>query len=163
MKFYDVGSESVRTSSMPREFFLRVDYLREEKASQNRNLSPTERKTARESMMDFNKQLQAIGAIPFDTDGEINISNPSSESTTSSVDLNQSSIIADETRCKKWLITIMRDKNGKIIKPDSNKKSYFLEAKKKFSNLTCRGFDRAWSNAIEETSNTFFSQPGRKS
>lgn len=161
--FYDFVSESIKTPSMPKEFFLRVGYLREEKASQNSNLPPTERKTARKSMKKFNEQLQAIGASPFDTDGEINISNPSPESTTSSVDEKPISSIGAEKRCKEWLTSIMKNEKGEMTKPDKNKYLYQIEAMGKFLNLTKRAFGRAWDKAIEETGNTNFSKPGRKS
>lgn len=72
---------------------------------------------------------------------------------------NGRNTIASETRCKEWLINLMRDDS----RPDKSKPEYRDEAKKFFSGLSVRGFDRAWANAMEETGNANWKKPGPKS
>ena len=63
-----------------------------------------------------------------------------------------------ETKCKKWLITLMSDDG----KPEKAKAAYKTEAQGKYS-VGSKAFGRAWTDAIKETGNTTWSNPGRKS
>lgn len=65
--------------------------------------------------------------------------------------------IADEIRCGKWLIDLMRNGPPKKLKPE-----YREEARQRFG-VGLRPFDRAWAKAILETENTDWNKPGPKS
>jgi hypothetical protein len=67
------------------------------------------------------------------------------------------STIAAETRCRAWLAGEMR--KGP---PAKAKADYEAEGKTLFS-VGTRAFNRAWANAISETGNSKWSEPGRKS
>ncbi len=69
----------------------------------------------------------------------------------------QQSKIAGQTKCQNWLLGLMMEGG----EPKGKKNNYFLEAKAKF-NVSRRGFDRAWSNAIDESGNARWSTAGRK-
>lgn len=69
---------------------------------------------------------------------------------------NQS--IANETRCTKWLITLMNDTDG----PEKTKTAYRTEAQDEFG-VAAKAFNRAWGSAVAETGKTAWSKPGRKS
>ena len=64
---------------------------------------------------------------------------------------------AAETKCRKWLITLMTDNS----KPEKAKTAYKTEAQAEFS-VGVKAFGRAWVRAIEETGNANWSIPGRK-
>jgi len=83
------------------------------------------------------------------------------------VDLPQNSratTIGAENRCQEWLVGLMSasDDPVKPKKPKKPKKEYRTKAINKF-NVSIRGFDRAWANAIAKTGKTNWSGPGRKS
>ncbi len=63
-----------------------------------------------------------------------------------------------ETECRKWLTALMAGNS----KPEKAKAAYKTEAQAEFSVGTL-AFGRAWGSAIEETGNTNWSRPGRKS
>lgn len=63
-----------------------------------------------------------------------------------------------EADCREWLKGLMRAGGP----PDRPKEQYFKEADRKFS-VGKRAFARAWSQAILDTKNTAWAQPGRKS
>ena len=65
--------------------------------------------------------------------------------------------VAAETRCRKWLAALMRQGPSHESKP-----VYLTKAQKRFG-VPERGFKRAWNLAIEETGNTDWRKPGRKS
>ena len=62
-----------------------------------------------------------------------------------------------ETRCKEWLIDLMKAGPRKKGKDD-----YQKEAEKQF-NVGTRAFIRAWMNAVAETGNKDWSKPGPRS
>jgi len=64
--------------------------------------------------------------------------------------------ISAETRCKDWLVALM--KNGGPKKPKDN---YRQDAKRDFG-VGTKAFNRAWANAIVETGNIDWKKPGRK-
>ena len=66
--------------------------------------------------------------------------------------------IKAETKCRQWLVGLM----GNSSKPEKAKPEYAEAAKKKFK-IGAKAFIRAWAGAIEETGNTVWSKPGRKS
>ena len=66
--------------------------------------------------------------------------------------------IKAETACRRWLVGLM----GNDRKPDKAKPEYEKAAKEKFK-IGAKAFVRAWAGAIEETGNTNWSRPGRKS
>ena len=74
------------------------------------------------------------------------------------LDAQQISTIAAENRCKDWLVGLMSNDGA----PDRLKSAYRFEAKSEFG-VGTRAFDRAWQNAIAETGNSAWSNPGRKS
>ncbi len=63
-----------------------------------------------------------------------------------------------ETECRKWLTALMTGNS----KPEKAKAAYKTEAQAEFS-VGTKAFGRAWGSAIEETGNTNWSRPGRKS
>ena len=67
--------------------------------------------------------------------------------------------VAKQTECKRWLSSEMR------ASPDRPrpKSQVLAEAKKRFPNLSKRGFDRAWGDAISETGAEKWSKAGRRS
>ena len=73
-------------------------------------------------------------------------------------DDHSQSTVADETKCRKWLIALMTGNS----KPEKTKAAYKKEAQVEFS-VGGRAFDRAWTRAIEETGNGNWSRAGRKS
>ena len=68
------------------------------------------------------------------------------------------STVGAETRCRKWLASLMSD--GKF--PQKSKPAYRAEAKAEFKTGT-KAFDRAWGNAIADTGNAAWSKSGPKS
>ena len=66
--------------------------------------------------------------------------------------------IKAETKCRQWLVSLMGNEN----KPEKAKSEYAEAAKKKFK-IGTKAFIRAWAGAVEETKNTGWSRPGRKS
>jgi hypothetical protein len=64
-----------------------------------------------------------------------------------------------EAACRAWLAQIIRDE------PDRPrpKEDVWTEALRRFPGLAKRGFDRAWSRAIEDTQATRWRSPGRRS
>jgi hypothetical protein len=67
--------------------------------------------------------------------------------------------VSAEASCKAWLVEAMAGDS----RPTKSKLEYLGEALHKFSELSTRGFERAWSNAIAETGNANWAKPGRKS
>ena len=67
--------------------------------------------------------------------------------------------VAKQTECKRWLSSEMR------ASPDRPrpKSQVLAEAKKRFPNLSKRGFNRAWGDAINETGAEKWSKAGRRS
>ena len=76
--------------------------------------------------------------------------------TNSQTSANQSTA-KGESECQKWLKGLMA--NGSV--PQNNKQYYFQEAIKKYE-ISKRGFDRAWANAITNTNNHNWDKSGRK-
>jgi hypothetical protein len=64
---------------------------------------------------------------------------------------------ASETKCRKWLLTLMNKAS-----PTKPKAEYLADAKEKFG-VGTRAFLRAWDQAVIETGKTEWSKPGRKS
>ena len=63
-----------------------------------------------------------------------------------------------ETKCRKWLTVLMTGNS----KPEKVKAAYKKEAQAKWP-VGSKAFGRAWTDAIKDTGNTTWSDPGRKS
>ena len=73
-------------------------------------------------------------------------------------DSDEPSNNAAETKCRKWLITLMTGNS----KPEKVKAAYKTKAQDEFG-VGAKAFARAWASAIEKTGNAAWSRPGRKS
>lgn len=65
--------------------------------------------------------------------------------------------IAAQTRCKNWLVSLMR-----VGPPTKNKGNYRKTAQREFE-VGTKVFDRAWANAVAESGNNKWMRPGPKS
>ncbi|MBF0429182.1 MAG: hypothetical protein HQL94_09690 [Magnetococcales bacterium] len=158
----------IKLPKISKEFFLRAQYLLEEKSIWDSDRSSLERKTSQESMQRINQELKKIGATPFDESEESNVAPTGQESSNNPSKSNATSNIRSETACQKWLISIMGGDDNKYnndAKSTKTKKDYYADAKAQpgVTNLSWRSFERAWRNAIEKTGAEAFSKPGRKS
>jgi hypothetical protein len=64
-----------------------------------------------------------------------------------------------EAACRAWLAQMMRDEPNR----PRVKNAVWTEVSQRFAGLAKRGFDRAWSRAIEDTQAARWRSPGRRS